>query len=169
MLETARSNASSARAGQASFQQLDVATADLTGLEPADVVLCVGVLAHMPAPEVVVAKAASLVKPGGRLVLQITDYGRPVGKCFYWMARLASPRRSYRLARMASDQVIRWAGSSGLNLTTTRCYPTSLPGYRRLPIRVQERMLEAMRASAWAAPLRTETLLLFDKPALPSA
>lgn len=38
-----------------------------------DLIICVGVLAHVPSPELIIEKISQLLKPGGLLVLECTD------------------------------------------------------------------------------------------------
>jgi SAM-dependent methyltransferase len=47
---------------------------------PADLLLCVGVLGHVEDPLGVLADVASLVRPGGVAVLELTDVEHPVGR-----------------------------------------------------------------------------------------
>jgi hypothetical protein len=105
-----------------------------------------------------------LVEPGGRLLLQITDFDRPIGKALHWLARLGRGRH-YRLSKTRASDVLAWATSSGLELAGATSYPASLPGGRRLPMAVQERLIQATTSGALTAPLRTEALLLFRRPA----
>ena len=58
-----------------------------------DVVLCVGVLAHVPDTEALVGRIACLLKPGGRCVLQFTDAARFLSKLLHWL--LAFRRRCF--------------------------------------------------------------------------
>lgn len=163
MLETAQANAAVASASNVSFHRSDINAEKFLSIGVADVVLCVGVLAHVPDPEVAVDRVASLVRPGGRLLLQISDYDRPFGKCLYFLWDIASRSRGYRPARTGSRGAIVWARASGLTLTAVTSYPGMLPGYRLLPIGLQRRVFDAAHHWRVMAPFRTETLLLFER------
>jgi len=165
MLAAARNNIAAESAGRVTVQRADITAAEPLTNSPADVVLCVGVLAHVPRPEATVAKVASLVKPGGRLLLQISDYDRPVGKLLYWFARAVTRSRRYPLARIGSSDVVSWAGRSGLSLVAESVYPASPPGYRLLPMELQRKALQVMHSQPLLAPVRTEALLLFERAA----
>lgn len=165
MLESARSKVPETFLHRVRFCRLDISSAEFLRIASADVVLCVGVLAHMPDPEVTVGRVASLVEPGGRLLLQLTDFGRLAGKGVYWLSRVASRSRSYRLSETRIADVVRWARECGFDLVRTDSYSIGFPGYRLLPMQVQARMLRLIHSWPSMAPLRTESFLLFQKSA----
>ena len=48
-------------------------------LKPADVVVCIGVLAHVRSPEALIAHIAEIMRPNGLCVLEIIDCSAPMG------------------------------------------------------------------------------------------
>ncbi len=98
MTEIARSKVPAGLAANAQFINENVLTAPL---EPAsyDLIVCLGVMAHVDSPEALVATLASLLQPGGRLILEFSDARHPLGRysrAWQWVAGLRKPR-SYRL------------------------------------------------------------------------
>ncbi|WP_263383700.1 class I SAM-dependent methyltransferase [Granulicella arctica] len=49
-----------------------------------DLIVTVGVLAHVDSPEEFMAKIKKVIRPGGRIIMEFTDSRHPVG----WLARL---------------------------------------------------------------------------------
>jgi SAM-dependent methyltransferase len=163
MLNAALATVPGFHAKQVTSRQLDVAGPELLELAPADVVLCVGLLAHMRDPEATVTRLAALVEPNGRLLVQVTDYDTLTGKAVYWLSRAAGRGRRYRLSPTSAASIVRAAEAGGLSLSGITAYPASFPGYRSLPLGLQTRMLSAMQSWKVMQPLRTESLLLFRR------
>ena len=106
--------------------------------EPADVVICVGVLAHLECLAPAIQKLASLTKPGGRCVMQITDHDTLIGKIQYALsgAKGASIRSgSYPLLRTGNSELQKMASAVGFRCSQRRNHCLMLPGMGRLPRR----------------------------------
>ncbi|HEX8771316.1 MAG TPA: methyltransferase domain-containing protein [Acidimicrobiales bacterium] len=165
MIQAAREKVPTGATGRVAFHTLDIETEELATLGPADVVLCVGVLAHVTSPEQLVRRVASLVEPGGRLVLQITDSDRRMGDLSFRIAALAARSRHYSLTRTGLAEVAGWARAAGLTLVAVERYPVSVPGYRFAPQAIQKGLLRYARSAPRLAPLCAETIVLFTRPA----
>ena len=98
--------------------------------EPADVVICVGVLAHVERLGPAIQKLASMTKTGGRCVVQITDHDRVVGK-----VQCAFSRGSYPLLRISRLELQKVALSAGFRLCQRADHYLLVPGMGRLPRR----------------------------------
>lgn len=72
MLSAARASVPRQLAGNVEILNQDFMTAPLCP-ESFDLIICLGVMAHMVAPEEFVARIATLLKPGGSLILEFTD------------------------------------------------------------------------------------------------
>ena len=85
---------------------------------PYDVVLCIGVLAHVASIPDVVGRVAEALKCGGRAVIQITDDASALGWLLnrYGQVRL----RSRTLNRMSRHDVAALAATERLSLTDSR-------------------------------------------------
>jgi SAM-dependent methyltransferase len=99
-------------------------------LEPADVVICVGVLAHVECLGPAIQKLAAMTKTGGRCVVQITDHDRVVGR-----VQCALSRGSYPLLRISRLELLKLAKAAGFKLCHGADHYLLLPGMGRLPRR----------------------------------
>jgi 2-polyprenyl-3-methyl-5-hydroxy-6-metoxy-1,4-benzoquinol methylase len=99
-----------------------------------DLVLCLGVLAHVDDVEACIAKMAALLEPGGSLVLEITDGYHPVGRALvlYHRALGVIRRRSYPLNRVCRVDVLRACKSHGLAQVAQFRYALPPPGSHRI-------------------------------------
>ncbi len=119
---------------------------DLMELEPAHrytLVLCLGVLAHVPDVGDALARIASLLGPGGHCLLHITDTSRWLGRinhAYYDRRSRARADHGYSLRRLDSPTLITDAEALGLRLVERRNYSLSVPGLRRLPNTLQFRL-----------------------------
>jgi SAM-dependent methyltransferase len=87
-----------------------------------DLVLAVGLVAHLPSVAGGLSAIAHLVQPGGRLVVQITDGATLVGRLEHWLARIRQARRGYALNWVTRDLVARELARHGLRLIDERRY-----------------------------------------------
>jgi ubiquinone/menaquinone biosynthesis C-methylase UbiE len=134
-----------------------------------DYVLAIGLLAHVPFPDLAIARLASFLRPGGRLLLQYTDLSTFSG-ILHWgcdeMWRRASRRRHYSLNRLTHRQVIRAAGRAGLREEETVRHTVALPGLRAiLPARGLYRLERWACGRAVANVLGANCLVRFRKEA----
>ncbi|HEY9445850.1 MAG TPA: glycosyltransferase [Burkholderiales bacterium] len=118
--------------------RVDYVKSDILAFNPGalyDVVLCIGVLAHVNSIEETIAKVASFVKPGGRCVFQLSDSNAPfssVGRCFY-AARHFLSRSSLDYKAMTLPEVVSVAARYGLTPLSSRRHLLLLfPGMTRL-------------------------------------
>lgn len=95
--------------------------------KPADLVLCVGVLAHVVDPFETLAEVSALVAPGGSLVLELTDFGHPLGRAQVWFSQIrARVRRvGYSWNTLRAADVL--ARCDGLGLSLRGVYRYGLP------------------------------------------
>jgi SAM-dependent methyltransferase len=137
--------------------------------EPAyDLVLCIGVLAHVPSLEVAMRALVSLVRPGGRCVVQLTDHGVLLGRAARSLSRLKArlrPVRDYELKETPREAIVRALEALGLRLVDERRYHVLLPGMSVVPAALARRALERAYGSPLARAHGAEVLLCLEKPA----
>jgi 2-polyprenyl-3-methyl-5-hydroxy-6-metoxy-1,4-benzoquinol methylase len=101
-----------------------------------DLVICVGVLAHVASPSKVIAKLASMLKPAGTLILECTDGFHFLGRINRFHNGLAWIFRppSYKLNVLSGGEILAMAEKEGLKRTSEFRYavPMVLPGLNRL-------------------------------------
>jgi 2-polyprenyl-3-methyl-5-hydroxy-6-metoxy-1,4-benzoquinol methylase len=106
-----------------------------------DLILCLGVLAHVDSPADVIAKIVKLLKPNGSIIVQNTDSQHPVRYMFDLRATLRNilPRkqyplnqRAYPLNRLSHAQVMRRFVNQGLKLSAIYRYNVYFPGMAKL-------------------------------------
>jgi SAM-dependent methyltransferase len=126
-----------------------------------DVVLCVGLVAHVESPSKLVERVAAATRPGGRCIVQITDGGRPLGWLLARYARLRR-REGYRLNELTGSELVDLAAERGLRPLAARRYGLLIPLTGRLPYRVQS-WLEERFSTGLLSRAAAELLVLFEK------
>jgi|SRR5579862_1551062 len=98
-----------------------------------DVVICIGVLAHVSSPDAVLSKIAGILKPGGVLILQSTDsshFLRRFVDLYHRVIRLMRPGL-YLAAPLTRQQILDMLAKYGLAVKAKFCYSSGLPGLHR--------------------------------------
>lgn len=134
---------------------------------PFPVVLCLGVLAHVPDVGEAVRSLAELVAPGGCLLVQITDHDEPlasVHRALYRAKKRVWDRSGYAVHETRGADLLRSAQDAGLRPEGMRQYWVLPPGTGRLPTAWGRRLLEALYASETASAFGVEKIFLLRKP-----
>jgi 2-polyprenyl-3-methyl-5-hydroxy-6-metoxy-1,4-benzoquinol methylase len=167
MLSRARSKVPAGLEGNVEIIQGNFVTAEF-GRREYDLVLCVGVLAHVDSVPEVMAKLASIVKPGGNVILQISDSAHFLTRMFLpygALMNLVKPPK-YPLNRFPRSEILRIARENRLKLISGYRYGLPLPGMHR--VFSQEALYNLVRAlfgtsarnrNPW---LGGESLMLFE-------
>lgn len=97
-----------------------------------DIVLCVGVIAHVPNVELLWQKIATTLKPGGLLIIETTPNPYPIGKLlfpYYFIRnRLSGKSARYNKNRVKVANLLESAKGIGLELLNSVRYSFPLPG-----------------------------------------
>lgn len=163
MLERAR-----ARVPVEHSSRFEFVCSDLMSYSPGrrfDIVLCIGVLAHVESVRDALDHISGLIHPGGHCILQFTDSDRLSGKLLYqyddMRRKLAGPG-IHRTNRIAARDVLRCAETCGLVLANTRYYLPQIPGTGRLPATWGQYLSERVLSSTRLSFLRSEALYLMS-------
>jgi 2-polyprenyl-3-methyl-5-hydroxy-6-metoxy-1,4-benzoquinol methylase len=105
-----------------------------------DLILCLGVLAHVDSPTDVIAKMVSLLKPNGTIIVQNSDAQHPVRYLSDLYLRLRNlplrthvvSQRAYTLNQLSTSMLVKTFRSHGLSLTRSYRYNMHIPGMGRL-------------------------------------
>ncbi len=93
-----------------------------------DLILCLGLLAHVDSPPLVAAKIASLVKPGGTVIVQSTDTTHAVTYLVRLCHLLVGRPRPYSGNLLSTEDVVQMFAKHGLRLVAVYRYSLLLPG-----------------------------------------
>ncbi|MGH2980992.1 MAG: class I SAM-dependent methyltransferase [Solirubrobacterales bacterium] len=153
-------------------QRVRYLQADLSGFrteEQFDVVLCIGVLAHVPDVSEVLDLIAGLLRPGGRCAVQLTDRDRrlvPLHDRYAQIRRRfgSADRRGYETNRMSVASIRAAAAQRGLRFSAVRHYGLLVPGLDRLPASVAKAVERASWKRPWVSRHAVEAIILFTAP-----
>lgn len=137
------------------------------GARKYDLILCLGVLAHVDSVESTIQRLASLLKPLGRCVYQFTDRARLTSRLFHWYAVASYAVRTtvpYRMNVTTLNGVTAYAEAAGLNLRSFTRYSLLLPGMRRLPGSWVYEYQRYTAQSALLSTLCTDVIAVYERP-----
>ena len=102
--------------------------------QPYDLILCLGVLAHVDSPTDVIAKMVSLLKPNGSVIVQNSDSHHPVSYLFnlYSALRNTFLPTPYPLHQLSGTKLVEIFGNHGLRLSALYRYSLPVPGMARV-------------------------------------
>lgn len=110
-----------------------------------DLILCIGILAHVDSAAAVISRVAQLAKPGSRVVLEFTDsfhfWGVPV-VLYQKLLKLLKPQ-PYSLNRLKRQEVLEMCRNNGLN--ELALYRYGLPPLGTSKISSQDGMYRMVR------------------------
>lgn len=167
MLDAARRNTDPSFADRVRYVKADLSDFELE--EKFDVVLCIGVLAHVPDVEATLNLVVSATKPGGRCAIQLTDKDQWMIPAFNKYGalrnRIASgDKRGYTTNQMSVDEIRAAVQRRGLAFEGLRRYGFVLPGIARFPTR----LVRGLERASWQRPAlarhAVEAIMLFSAP-----
>jgi 2-polyprenyl-3-methyl-5-hydroxy-6-metoxy-1,4-benzoquinol methylase len=147
MLELARRYVPSNAEGRVRIECIDLA--EFQPRQQYDIVLCIGVLAHVPNPAATLRQIADLVGPSGYALVQLTDDAYFLGRLTH---RIGTLRRRFvgKSARpfnhMTLGSICTELQNAGLQLSGSYRY-VYVPGFRRLPTAVTRAAVRAINGS----------------------
>ncbi len=133
MLSIARSNVPAELRGNVEMVNEDFLAAKFHD-QTYDLILCIGVLAHVDSPADVVSKIASLVKPGGSVIAESTDSRHFVSylvNSYDKVRNVLIPLKYYR-NMLSCAEVVGMFVKHGFTLSKIYRYSLPLPGVHRL-------------------------------------
>jgi 2-polyprenyl-3-methyl-5-hydroxy-6-metoxy-1,4-benzoquinol methylase len=117
-----------------------------------DLILCLGVLAHVDSPPATLERISHLLKPEGTLMLEFTDGLHPLGQAtvlYHALLDLFRPSQ-YPLNVLSRDRVFSWLAECDLRVQAAYRYSLLIPGMHR--VFSQESLYGAVRlvfGSSW--------------------
>ena len=131
-----------------------------------DLILCMGVLAHVDDVQQTMTLVSRLTRARGRCIIQLTDRGQwSTQLMFVWetLVNLVLHRRTYRTNRTAWNAVLRMAETSGLRLRECYRYSLLLPGMGLLPDTLLYKWQRFTLQHPLIGRFGTEVIASFDK------
>jgi ubiquinone/menaquinone biosynthesis C-methylase UbiE len=158
MISIARSNIPAELAENVEFLNSDLMIAPL---EPHsyDLIVCLGVLAHVESPSATLARIASLLRPGGCLILEFTDARHPIGFLNVLYNRLRGTLRppGYSLNLLSHRDVFGMLKTNNLMLVSVRRYGQWFPLVHKL---FSQRTLYKMVRAVFGTPQNSRNAFL---------
>lgn len=99
-----------------------------------DLIICLGLLAHVSSPEKLLIRVVSLLKPGGLLIIQNTDAAHFYAyliRLYLGVKNLFS-KQSYKLNNVKASEVKRILQDNNIELVQSYCYNQSFLGLSNL-------------------------------------
>ena len=166
MLETARQNAPVGWAEYINYHNLDFF--EYVSDQAFDVVLCIGVLAHVKSLDFALAKLYSLLKPGGSCLIQFTDHNSWIAKInvlgYSLSKTLYGSRYQYALQKLSYPEVICSCIRSNFSVAGECRYSILLPGMGRLPDKFLYLHQLFVLKNAWLSQFGSEVVIRLVKP-----
>ncbi|MGH9955510.1 MAG: class I SAM-dependent methyltransferase [Pyrinomonadaceae bacterium] len=168
MLHIARFNTPEKFKGNVEHRNMNILDCEFSACF--EIALCIGVLAHVDSVEATVATISKALRPGGRCVLQITDYDQLLGRLLFAygkVRRYVVPNSlpPYLMNRMTFSQVVSIAAGVNLKFITNRQYSLLLPGMGTLPNQWLLKYELATSQSRLLSRFGSERMLLLVKTA----
>ncbi|MBL7085896.1 MAG: class I SAM-dependent methyltransferase [Candidatus Cloacimonetes bacterium] len=115
MLDIAKNNIPSNRLDSVSLINVDFLEHEFK--DTYDIVICVGVLAHVDSVDDTIKKIAKIINPGGKCIFQLTNYSSLIGKMlvgYYWLISTLKREDSYFVNTIKLKDIV--ATAKKLNL-----------------------------------------------------
>jgi 2-polyprenyl-3-methyl-5-hydroxy-6-metoxy-1,4-benzoquinol methylase len=140
---------------------------DIESLESYDIVICVGLLAHVPSIDAAINKIAQCMKPGALAVIEFTPNPNPIGKLFlpYYKLRklLIGDEQGYSTNKIPLKQLLKMASSHSLRFTKQRRHFFPIPTLSRWPSSWVQTYVRFTLKNPIFSRIGTEHIMLFTK------
>ncbi|MCS6818697.1 MAG: class I SAM-dependent methyltransferase [Chitinophagales bacterium] len=123
-----------------------------------DFILCLGLLAHVTSLEKTVEGISKLLKPGGKVIFQFSDYSHWLTRCYVRLAR-----HGYTINRIYYGDLLDLCIRHNLKLRQEIRYHFLLPGMGRLPDDLLYRFQKWVMRKSYLSFLCTDYLWVLQK------
>lgn len=162
MLDIARKNTPRDYYSRIKFIQGDIT--ELSTLDSYDLILGIGVLAHVVSMDNFFQKISMLTRSGGHVIVQFTDANQFIGKMIYAYNNWQSIRlNNYSLNKLSFSGILENARRHQLDVQLQKRYWPLFPGMGYLPDKVNSIYLAQSLRTPFISKLGSERLLLFKK------
>ena len=164
MLEVARAETPPGLRRNVEYVNEDLALRVVSGKY--DLVICLGVLAHVDAVEATITKIADMLKADGRCILQITDADQILGKLtglYCGLRNQLSRRYPIAMNKTGARRVRSLASQAKMKCLAERRYASPLPGMGQIPLTWRRKYQLFTLNTPWLSRHSAEVILLFAK------
>jgi ubiquinone/menaquinone biosynthesis C-methylase UbiE len=133
MIALARQNVPDEQKNKVELRNSDFFETDIPA-QSYDLVICLGLLAHVNSPELLLQKIAYILKPGGLLVIQNTDSSHPYSyliRLYLWFKNLVN-KQPYKLNAVKASFVENTLAENNLRQLACYRYNQSFLGFSNL-------------------------------------
>lgn len=120
-----------------------------------ELVLCIGVLAHVADLGKALNKLFSLVKPGGRVAIQFSDYNNIMTK-----AQLSLLKKTYKMNHITLEMIQNMATDAGFEIERKQKFGIFFPGIGKLPGKFVYQMQRIVYKSQLLSQLGADYILV---------
>jgi len=135
--------------------------------EQFDVVLCVGVIAHVEVVDALFEKISAVLKPNGILIIETTPNPYPIGKLlfpyYYLRALVVGQAPKYNKNRLKVSELMRYADGMGLEHEQSVRYSFPLPGMSHWPQSLKLKYTLFTLNNSFISRFGSEHILFFKK------
>lgn len=135
--------------------------------EQFDIILCVGVIAHVPVVNALFAKIAAVLKPNGILIIETTPNPYPIGKLlfpYYFLRSLiVGQAPKYNKNRLKVAELMTYANNMSLQCLHTVRYSFPLPGMSHWPQSLKLRYTLFTLNNSLVSRFGSEHIFMFKK------
>ena len=135
--------------------------------EKFDIILCVGVIAHVPTVDDLFQKISTLLKPGGFLIIETTPNPFPLGKLlfpyYFFRELLAGKAAKYQKNRLKVSDLLSRTQSMGLKHLRSVRYSFPLPSMSHWPQSLKLRYTLFTLNNSVLSRFGSEHILLFQR------
>ena len=132
-----------------------------------DVVLLIGVLAHVENVENCISQISKLIKKKGICIVQVTNYDKFIAKTLITYSKfrklIITPKSDYDTNIMSRDSVVNVFLKYGFSLIDEKSYFPSFPGFRFLTQKTRIKLLMKTYDTKLASIISSELLFKFTK------
>ena len=132
-----------------------------------DLVICVGVLAHVPDIEDVVSRISKLLKPGGFAIVEFTPNPNPLNKIFfpYYAVKslLSGTPMGYETNIIPLPQIEAFFEHNGLYIEGLKRHYFHIPTISRWPAEWSYKYAMFIKNSSFLSQFGTEHIMLLNK------
>lgn len=133
---------------------------------PFDIVLCIGVIAHINSTAEAITKLSEITKPSGYCILQLTDASNflaAIQHTYYNLINRVQKNYHYSLTKTNLDQIISIANINNFEVISSKKYFSNYPVMKYFPEKFSLKFLSKISKISTLVSFAPEVMLLLQK------